>query len=622
MCVILIYFTWPWFLDAWRSNEGSTNAGGLVRWPVKLIAAGRLRAVVLAGHLRDHQVRRRARRTSIVVEQATRSPCNEHRIRRAQHGAADVRGPDLLHAHRLSGGLLDGRRRACSSGSSASSWVSSRPDFLGNLTFQMYGIISNDLLLAIPFFTLMGAILERCGLAEDLLEAIGQLFGGARRPVLRGDHRRRRARRDHRHGRRLRHRHGPDLAADHAASTATRRGTRPASSPHPAPSRSSSRRRWCWSCWPISSAGRSATCTRAPSVRASSRSLYSAAGSRSSASSGRMTSRRCRPRRARCSGWPLFWRSALGHGAVADPDLPRARHDLHGPGDADRSRRHGCGRRASFSPPSYGTLTWKLLWQGMETTMRSRPSSSSSWSARASSAWCSRASAARIGSSTCSPSLPGGQVGFLVFVNVFVFILAFFLDFFEIAFIIIPLLAPVAEKLGIDLIWFGVLLGANMQTSFMHPPFGFALFYLRGIVLRACRSDRRQRHLLGCHSVGVPAAACWCGIVIFWPASVTYCLDKPPAVDPSKIEIQVPTFGKDGRAVSSAAARLGLLPGSNIPGPTFGPTLPTTGPDFGGAGTEGARAPRRPSPPTKRKRRRPRRPSRTPKTEAKPAEPK
>ena len=73
-------------------------------------------------------------------------------------------------------------------------------------------------------------------------------------------------------------------------------------------------------------------------------------------------------------------------------------------------------------------------------------------------------------------SLPGGQIGFLIFVNAFVFILAFFLDFFELAFIIIPLLGPAAEKLGIDLIWFGVILGVNMQTSFMHPPFGFALF--------------------------------------------------------------------------------------------------------------------------------------------------
>ena len=78
-------------------------------------------------------------------------------------------------------------------------------------------------------------------------------------------------------------------------------------------------------------------------------------------------------------------------------------------------------------------------------------------------------------------ALPGGQIGFLIFVNMFVFVLAFFLDFFEIAFIIVPLLAPAAEQLGIDLIWFGVILGVNMQTSFMHPPFGFALFYLRSV---------------------------------------------------------------------------------------------------------------------------------------------
>ncbi|MBS1190760.1 MAG: transporter large permease subunit [Rhodocyclaceae bacterium] len=78
-------------------------------------------------------------------------------------------------------------------------------------------------------------------------------------------------------------------------------------------------------------------------------------------------------------------------------------------------------------------------------------------------------------------SLPGGKLGFLIVVNILVFLLAFFLDFFELSFIIVPLLGPVAEKLGIDLIWFGVLLGVNMQTSFMHPPFGFALFYLRSV---------------------------------------------------------------------------------------------------------------------------------------------
>ncbi|MFM7123252.1 MAG: TRAP transporter large permease subunit, partial [Fluviibacter sp.] len=78
-------------------------------------------------------------------------------------------------------------------------------------------------------------------------------------------------------------------------------------------------------------------------------------------------------------------------------------------------------------------------------------------------------------------SLPGGQLGFLIVVNILFFVLAFFLDFFELAFILVPLVGPVADKMGIDLIWFGVLLGVNMQTSFMHPPFGFALFYLRSV---------------------------------------------------------------------------------------------------------------------------------------------
>ncbi|MEW6293771.1 MAG: TRAP transporter large permease subunit [Pseudomonadota bacterium] len=77
--------------------------------------------------------------------------------------------------------------------------------------------------------------------------------------------------------------------------------------------------------------------------------------------------------------------------------------------------------------------------------------------------------------------LPGGETGFLIVVNILVFLLAFFLDFFELAFIVLPLLAPVAENLGIDMIWFGVMIAVNMQTSFMHPPFGFALFYLRSV---------------------------------------------------------------------------------------------------------------------------------------------
>jgi tripartite ATP-independent transporter DctM subunit len=84
--------------------------------------------------------------------------------------------------------------------------------------------------------------------------------------------------------------------------------------------------------------------------------------------------------------------------------------------------------------------------------------------------------------------LPGGAIGFLIAVNILIFVLAFFLDFFELSFILIPLLAPVAEKLGIDLVWFGVLIAINMQTSFLHPPFGFALFYLRSVASKAIRT--------------------------------------------------------------------------------------------------------------------------------------
>ena len=78
-------------------------------------------------------------------------------------------------------------------------------------------------------------------------------------------------------------------------------------------------------------------------------------------------------------------------------------------------------------------------------------------------------------------SLPGGKLGLLLVANLAVFLLGFFIDFFEIAFILLPLLVPAATALGIDLVWFGVLLGMNLQTSFLTPPFGFSLFYLRGV---------------------------------------------------------------------------------------------------------------------------------------------
>jgi TRAP-type mannitol/chloroaromatic compound transport system permease large subunit len=146
-------------------------------------------------------------------------------------------------------------------------------------------------------------------------------------------------------------------------------------------------------------------------------------------------------------------------------------------------------------------------------------------------------------------SLPGGQIGFLIFVNAFVFVLAFFLDFFELAFIVIPLLGPAAEHLGIDLIWFGVILGVNMQTSFMHPPFGFALFYLRSVAPREPFLDR----VTGKRTDGVTTGQIYWGavpfvviqvimvlLVIAFPAMVMHYKGAASTVDPTKIKIEVP----------------------------------------------------------------------------------
>jgi tripartite ATP-independent transporter DctM subunit len=135
--------------------------------------------------------------------------------------------------------------------------------------------------------------------------------------------------------------------------------------------------------------------------------------------------------------------------------------------------------------------------------------------------------------------LPGGQTGFLIVVNIFIFFLAFFLDFFEIAFIIIPFLAPVAAKLGIDLIWFGVMICVNMQTSFMHPPFGFALFYLRGIsdTLFKNGSLPRKVESRDIYLGAIPwviLQLVLVAIVIAFPQTVTAFLDKPQVLDLDK----------------------------------------------------------------------------------------
>ena len=140
-------------------------------------------------------------------------------------------------------------------------------------------------------------------------------------------------------------------------------------------------------------------------------------------------------------------------------------------------------------------------------------------------------------------SLPGGVWGFLIFINLFIFFLAFFLDFFEIAFIILPMVAPIAQKVlapvvGPDaaLIWFGVMLCVNMQTSFLHPPFGFALFYLRGVAPKEVKSSDIYWGALP----WIGLQAIMVAIVIAFPITVTALLDKPPNVDLDKIRIEVP----------------------------------------------------------------------------------
>jgi TRAP-type mannitol/chloroaromatic compound transport system permease large subunit len=145
-------------------------------------------------------------------------------------------------------------------------------------------------------------------------------------------------------------------------------------------------------------------------------------------------------------------------------------------------------------------------------------------------------------------SLPGGELGFLFFVNAFVFVLAFFLDFFEIAFIVVPLLAPAADRLGIDLIWFGVILGVNMQTSFMHPPFGFALFYLRSVAAREPYLDRITGKRMDPVTTGqiywgavpfVVIQVIMVILVIAFPSMVMHYKGTGTGVDPEKVKIEI-----------------------------------------------------------------------------------
>jgi tripartite ATP-independent transporter DctM subunit len=400
---------------------------------------------------------------------------------------------------------------------------------------RVFGIMSNDLLLAIPFFTFMGAVLERCGLAEDLLEGMGQLFGPVRGglayaviivgailgaitgtvaasviamglislPIM------------------MRYGYDMRLATGVIAASGTITQLIPPS---------------LVLVVLADQLGKSVGDMYAGAIGASVVQVLLFAGYILVLSIVKPKAMPALPRDAlTLRGWPLYRRILLGMvpsvvliflvlGTIlmglATPTEGGAMGAVGAIGIAAMHRR----------------LTWNLLWQGMESTMRIT----------------AMVIFILVGSSVFSlvfrgvdgdrwvehllSALPGGQTGFLIFVNLFVFFLAFFLDFFEIAFIIIPLLAPVATKLGIDLIWFGVLLGANMQTSFMHPPFGFALFYLRGIAPKEVKSSDIYWGAIP----WVCLQLILVGILVFFPGLVTSFLDKEKTIDIKNMQIEIP----------------------------------------------------------------------------------
>src|SRR3712207_3877887 len=361
------------------------------------------------------------------------------------------------------------------------------PDFLQALPYRFFGIIANDLLLSIPFFTFMGAILERCGLAEDLLEGTGQLFGripgglayavilvgailGAvtgtvaasviamgviSLPIM------------------MRYGYDMRLATGVIAASGTITQLIPPSLVLVVLADQLGR-----------SVGDMYLGAIGPSLlQVAIFILFIAV--LSIVRPGTMPPLPPEARTER--GWPLIRRVLWGmipSIVLIFLVLGTIFMGLATPTEAGAMGAVGALVLAALQR----RLSWPLVRQAMASTMRIT----------------SMVVFILIGSTVFSlvfqgmdggrwiehllTGLPGGQVGFLIFVNVFIFCLAFFLDFFEIAFIVIPLLAPVAAKLGIDLVLFGVLLCVNMQTSFIYPPFGFALFYLRGIAPREVHS--------------------------------------------------------------------------------------------------------------------------------------
>ena len=437
--------------------------------------------------------------------------------------------------------------------------------FMSALPLNVFGILSNDLLLAIPFFTLMGTILERCGLAEDMLDSMGQMFGSVKGGL------------------------GYSVIIVGfilGAITGTVAGQVIAMAMISLPVMM----RWNYNIrYATGVLAASGTITQlvppslvlivlADQLGKSVGDMYKGAWGPSilqvllfAAYTFALTRFKPDalpgvPKESRAlNGWPLYRKCLKGivPSAVliftvlgSMGGLPGINVAVATPTEAGAMGAMGALLLAWLSK----RLTWDLTWQAMIGTMR----------------LTAMVVYILIGSRVFSlvfqgvdggiwiehmlAGLPGGQIGFLIAVNIFIFFLAFFLDFFEIAFIIIPFLAPVAAKLGIDLIWFGVMICVNMQTSFMHPPFGFALFYLRGIAdtLHKNGSLPRKVESRDIYLGSIPfilLQLILVAVVIFVPQSVTIFLDKEKVLDINKAGDDIQKMG-GGRGYGKEAPPL------------------------------------------------------------------
>lgn len=409
------------------------------------------------------------------------------------------------------------------------------PAYLGNLPLRVFGILSNDLLLAIPFFTLMGAILERCGLAEDLLEGTGQLFGrvpgGLAYAVIL-------------------------VGAVLGAITGTVAASVIAMGMISLPIMMRYGYDMRIATGVIAASG-TITVVIPPALvlivladvlGRSVGDMYAGAIGPSIlqvllfllfiAAVSILQPHKMPPLpeealiKDRRKVWLMVLRGMVPSIVLIFLVLGTIFLGLATPTEAGAMGSVGAVALAVVNR----RFTWSLLWQATQNTMRitamvifiliGATVFSLVFQGVDGSIWIEH----------LLSHLPGGQVGFLIFTQIFIFLLAFFLDFFEIAFIVLPLLAPVAAKLGIDLVWFGVLICVNVQTSFMHPPFGFALFYLRGIAPPEVKSSDIYWGAIPWLFLQLVLVA----VVIFWPESVTYWINTGPQVDPSTVRIEVP----------------------------------------------------------------------------------